>query len=74
MTAPADAAKPFPVTDQVLQALAVSKRGVDELLPEGDWLAKLARSNAWAAPDCREKEKGAGQTSPRLSLCNPYRA
>ncbi|HMC17006.1 MAG TPA: tyrosine--tRNA ligase [Albitalea sp.] len=50
MTQPADAAKPFPVTDQVLEALAVSKRGCDELLPEGDWLAKLARSNATGVP------------------------
>src|SRR5437763_957126 len=50
MTQPADAAKPFPVTDQVLEALAMSKRGCDELLPEGDWLAKLARSNATGVP------------------------
>jgi len=39
-----------PVTDQVLEAMAVSKRGCDELLPEGDWLAKLARSHATGVP------------------------
>jgi tyrosyl-tRNA synthetase len=40
----------YPVTDQVLEAMAVSKRGCDELLPEGDWLAKLARSHATGVP------------------------
>jgi tyrosyl-tRNA synthetase len=40
----------YPVTDQVLEAMTVSKRGCDELLPEGDWLAKLARSHATGVP------------------------
>jgi tyrosyl-tRNA synthetase len=40
----------YPVTDQVLEAMAISKRGCDELLPEGDWLAKLARSYATGVP------------------------
>jgi tyrosyl-tRNA synthetase len=39
-----------PVTDRVLHAMAVSKRGCDELLPEADWLAKLARSEATGVP------------------------
>jgi tyrosyl-tRNA synthetase len=39
-----------PVTERVLEALAVSKRGSDELLPEADWLAKLARSEATGVP------------------------
>jgi tyrosyl-tRNA synthetase len=39
-----------PVTDRVLEALAISKRGCDELLPEADWLAKLARSEATCVP------------------------
>lgn len=39
-----------PVTDKVLEALAISKRGCDELLPEADWLAKLARSVATGVP------------------------
>jgi tyrosyl-tRNA synthetase len=39
-----------PVTDRVREALAVSKRGCDELLPEADWIAKLARSEATGVP------------------------
>ena len=39
-----------PVTDRVREALAISRRGCDELLPEADWLAKLARSEATGAP------------------------
>jgi tyrosyl-tRNA synthetase len=39
-----------PITDRVLEAMAISKRGCDELLPEGDWLAKLARSDATGVP------------------------
>jgi tyrosyl-tRNA synthetase len=38
------------VTDRVREALKVSKRGCDELLPEADWLAKLARSEATGVP------------------------
>ena len=40
----------YPVTDKVLEALAISRRGCDELLPEADWLAKLARSEATGVP------------------------
>ena len=36
----------YPVTDRVRDALAVSRRGCEELLPETDWIAKLARSEA----------------------------
>lgn len=39
-----------PVTDRVLHAMQVSKRGCDELLPEADWLSKLARSEATGVP------------------------
>ncbi len=35
-----------PVTDHVREALAISLRGCEELLPEADWLAKLARAEA----------------------------
>jgi tyrosyl-tRNA synthetase len=38
------------VDDRVLEAMAVSKRGCDELLPEADWLKKLARSQASGVP------------------------
>ena len=40
----------YPITDRVLEAMAISKRGSDELLPEGDWLSKLARSYATGVP------------------------
>jgi tyrosyl-tRNA synthetase len=40
----------FPVTERVLEAMRISKRGSDELLPEADWLAKLARSEATGVP------------------------
>jgi tyrosyl-tRNA synthetase len=39
-----------PVTERVLSAMKVSKRGCDELLPEAEWLAKLARSEATGVP------------------------
>jgi tyrosyl-tRNA synthetase len=41
---------PFPITDRTREALAVSLRGCDELLPEGEWLNKLARSEATGVP------------------------
>ena len=41
---------PYPVTDRVREAMAVSRRGCEELLPEADWLAKLARSEATGEP------------------------
>ena len=40
----------FPVTDSVKDALAVSLRGCDELIPENEWLKKLARSEATGVP------------------------
>jgi tyrosyl-tRNA synthetase len=39
-----------PITDRVREALAISLRGCDELLPEADWLKKLARSEATGTP------------------------
>jgi tyrosyl-tRNA synthetase len=41
---------PHPVTDQVLEAMAISRRGCEELLPEADWLKKLARSASTGTP------------------------
>ncbi len=35
-----------PITDRVREALAVSKRGSEELIPEDEWVKKLARSEA----------------------------
>ncbi|OYU29492.1 MAG: tyrosine--tRNA ligase [Burkholderiales bacterium PBB2] len=40
----------FPITDRVREALAISQRGCDELLPESDWVQKLARSEATGVP------------------------
>jgi tyrosyl-tRNA synthetase len=39
-----------PVTDRVREALAITRRRSDELLPEHDWVAKLARSEATGQP------------------------
>ena len=46
----ATAAPPHPITDRVEEAMAISRRGCDELLPEADWLRKLARSEATGQP------------------------
>jgi tyrosyl-tRNA synthetase len=51
--APSAGARPaaaHPVTDRVREALAVSLRGCDELLPVDDWTTKLARSEATGVP------------------------
>ena len=55
-----------PVTDRVLNALVVSKRGCDELLPEPDWIAKLARSEATGVP--LRIKLGLDPTAPDLHL------
>jgi tyrosyl-tRNA synthetase len=39
-----------PITDRVRQAMAVTLRHCEELLPEADWLAKLARADATGKP------------------------
>ena len=39
-----------PITDRVREALQISLRGCDELLPEADWLKKLMRSEATGTP------------------------
>ena len=40
----------FPLTDRVREALAVTRRGCEELIPEADWVQKLARSEATGQP------------------------
>jgi tyrosyl-tRNA synthetase len=40
----------FPVTDQVQEAMAVTLRGCEELIPKDDWLKKLAKSAATGVP------------------------
>jgi len=39
-----------PVTDRVLEAMAITRRGCEELIPEADWLRKLARAEAAGTP------------------------
>jgi tyrosyl-tRNA synthetase len=56
----------YPITDKVREALAISKRGCDELLPEGDWLIKLARSDATGVP--LQIKLGLDPTAPDLHL------
>ncbi|MDW5445086.1 tyrosine--tRNA ligase [Polaromonas sp. SM01] len=40
----------YPVTDRVKMALAVSLRGCEELIPQDEWVKKLARSEATGVP------------------------
>jgi tyrosyl-tRNA synthetase len=56
----------YPVTDKVQEALAISRRGTDELLPETDWLAKLARSEATGVP--LRIKLGLDPTAPDIHL------
>ena len=39
-----------PVTDKTREALAVTLRGCEELIPQEDWLQKLAKSEATGVP------------------------
>jgi tyrosyl-tRNA synthetase len=57
---------PHPVTEGVRQALAISLRGCEELLPEAEWLAKLARSAATGVP--LRIKFGLDPTAPDLHL------
>ena len=68
MQAPETAGQPgpHPVTDRVLAALAVSRRHCEELLPEADWLRKLARSEATGRP--LRIKLGLDPTAPDLHL------
>jgi tyrosyl-tRNA synthetase len=56
----------FPVTDRVREAMAISLRGCDELLPEAEWMAKLARSEATGVP--LRIKLGLDPTAPDLHL------
>lgn len=40
----------YPVTDRVKNALAVSLRGCEELIPQDEWVKKLAKSEATGVP------------------------
>ncbi|MBU3542661.1 tyrosine--tRNA ligase [Polynucleobacter sp. MWH-Loch1C5] len=56
----------YPVTDLVLEAMAVTKRGCEELLVEADWLTKLARSEATKTP--LRIKLGLDPTAPDIHL------
>ena len=55
-----------PVTAAVREAMTTSQRGCEELLPEGEWLAKLARSAATGIP--LRIKFGLDPTAPDLHL------
>src|SRR5664280_1971023 len=55
-----------PVTDAGLEAMRISKRRCSELLPEADWLAKLARSEASGVP--LRVKLGLDPTAPDIHL------
>jgi tyrosyl-tRNA synthetase len=55
-----------PITEAVRAAMAVSQRGCDELLPEAEWLAKLARSAATGQP--LRIKLGLDPTAPDLHI------
>ena len=55
-----------PITESVLEALAVSQRHCDELLPVAEWTAKLARSEATGVP--LRIKLGLDPTAPDIHL------
>ena len=56
----------FPITDRVREAVAVTQRGCEELLPEGEWVRKLARSEATGTP--LRIKLGLDPTAPDIHL------
>src|SRR3954463_7674622 len=54
------------LSDPVREALAVSRRGCDELLPETEWIAKLIRSEATGVP--LRIKLGLDPTAPDIHL------
>ena len=63
---PASERPSHPVTDRVREAMAVSLRGSEELLPQADWWVKLARSEATGVP--LRIKLGLDPTAPDLHL------
>ena len=62
----APAAGGFPITDRVLAAMTVSRRNCEELLPEAEWLNKLARAEATGT--ALRIKLGLDPTAPDLHL------
>lgn len=58
--------KSLPLTDKVLESLAIAKRGVDELLIESEFAQKLARSEQTGKP--LRIKLGLDPTAPDLHL------
>ncbi|OEZ62715.1 tyrosine--tRNA ligase [Duganella sp. HH105] len=63
---PVAPSKALPLTDKVLEALAITKRGVDELLIESEFAQKLARSEQSGVP--LRIKLGLDPTAPDLHL------
>ncbi|XVJ71051.1 MAG: tyrosine--tRNA ligase [Rhizobacter sp.] len=66
MTSSTDLSKSYPLTDEVKQALAITQRGCEELLPLPEWQNKLARSAALGVP--LRIKFGMDPTAPDLHL------
>ncbi len=64
--APVHGSTPLPLTDAVLEALAITKRGVDELLIESEFAQKLARSEK--SGQALRIKLGLDPTAPDLHL------
>ena len=64
--APVHSSAPLPLTDKVQEALAIAKRGVDELLIESEFAQKLARSEQSGKP--LRIKLGLDPTAPDLHL------
>jgi tyrosyl-tRNA synthetase len=56
----------YPVTDHVKTALAVSLRGCEELIPQDEWVKKLAKSEATGVP--LRIKLGLDPTAPDIHL------
>ncbi len=56
----------YPVTDSVKNALAVSLRGCEELIPQDEWVKKLAKSEATGVP--LRIKLGLDPTAPDIHL------
>jgi tyrosyl-tRNA synthetase len=66
MTAPSTSNQTLPLTDTVQEALAITKRGVDELLIESEFAQKLARAEQTKKP--LRIKLGLDPTAPDLHL------
>ena len=64
--APATAVSPSLVTDSVKNSLAISLRGCDELIPQDEWVKKLAKAEATGVP--LRIKLGLDPTAPDIHL------